>query len=131
MKDEDWVNRLVVFRSPLTLGESWEKGQSASVYQGRIKEVFREHGILFAVAEALLQKGVPVSHSNTNPDPNWTWEQYERRRHHRSIFRAHRPSYHTGWAKVDDNQQFIIRKSQTRWKPFRRRAKPYLVNGKV
>ena len=119
MKDKDWVNRLVIFRGPLTLGQSWSKGISASVYQGRIIGVRRVNRTLFAIAEVTFRKGVPVSHSNTNPDPNWTSAQYDRRKHHRAIFRAHKPSDHTGWAKVDGPQRFLIKQSQTKWKPHK------------
>lgn len=119
MKDKDWINRLVVFRGPLTLGQSFSNGISASVYEGRIKGVFREDGTLFAVAKAAFMKGVPISHSNTNPDPNWTAEQYERRKHHRAIFRTSRKYKHTGWGKVEKNQYFLIKQSQTRWKPHK------------
>lgn len=119
MKDRNWINRLVTFRDPLTLGESYRKGISASVYQGRIKEVFRQDEILFAIAETVFQKNVPINHSNTNPDPNWTAEQYDRRKHHRSIFKALRKSEHTGWGKVEENQRFTIKQSQNRWKPHK------------
>lgn len=117
MNDKDWLNRLVVFRGPLTLGQSLFKDKGAAVYQGRIREVFRENGLLFAKAEAIFEKRMPVDFHNTNPDPNWTAEQYDRRKHHRAIFRVSRPLY-TGWSKAD-NQQFLIKQSQNNWKPHK------------
>ncbi|KKN37372.1 hypothetical protein LCGC14_0764380, partial [marine sediment metagenome] len=76
----------------------------------------RENGVLFAKVETIFEKRIPIRHSNTKPDPNWTAEQYDRRKHHRSIFIASKD--HTGWVKAD-GQQFLIKQSQTKWKPHK------------
>jgi hypothetical protein len=129
MNDQDWIGRLVEFRGPKTLGESYlgegwrqhnrlcQNDQSAKVYQGRIRSVFRkEDGRLYATAELLYVSSISVRYFQTNPDPNWTSAQYDRRKHHRSQFRAVHGSKIL-WHPT--RGELLIRYKGPKWKPVK------------
>lgn len=118
MRDKDWVGRLVDFRDKLTLGESeLRNNRRAIIYSGRIKQVFRkEDGRLYAIADLILKSSIEVTWFNTSPDPNWTVEQYSRRRHHRTIFQAMSGSK-IKWTSASG--EMLLRYKGPKWKPVK------------
>ena len=80
MKTKDWIGRLVEFRNGTDIRED------GIVYIGRIVDAFEEDGETFAIANTKMRRIVEVKSYQTNPDPNWTAQQYDRRRHHRRVF---------------------------------------------
>ena len=121
MRDEDWVGRLVEFRDSKTLGQHYSESLlyegSARIYQGRIRSVHRgEDGRLYATAELLYVSSMGIMHFNTNPDPNWTAEQYSRRKHHRAQFRV-KPGSKLLWRSC--RGEMLIRYKGPKWKPVK------------
>ena len=115
MKDCDWIGRLVEFRDSKTLGEA----KCASVFDGRILSVFREDNILFAIAQTRLVKKFEICTRDTNPDPRWTYEQYQRRKHHRTIYNIDHRYTPTLIFPCSKRNMLIYKSKKSKWKPVR------------
>jgi transcriptional/translational regulatory protein YebC/TACO1 len=118
MKDSSLVGRMVEFREPLTLSESYSKHGGAIVIHGKIKKVYRKEGQLFAEAESVFERSLEIDCHDTNPNPDWTYEQYCRRKHHKTIYYIKKYGVKSGWVKSEP-KIYTIKQSKNKWKPIK------------